>query len=58
MMLGLRAIVVPLRNKRGDIVASINACGNRRSLEIAYLKDTMLPALAQTSEKTRLMLPA
>jgi IclR family pca regulon transcriptional regulator len=58
MIFGLRAIAVPLRNKRGDIVASINACGNRRSLEIAYLKDTVLPALAQASEKIRLMLPA
>jgi IclR family transcriptional regulator, pca regulon regulatory protein len=57
MMFGLRAIAVPLRNKRGDIVASINACGNRRSLEIAYLKDTMLSALAQAPEKIRLMFP-
>jgi IclR family transcriptional regulator, pca regulon regulatory protein len=58
MIFGLRAIAVPLRNKRGDVVASINACGNHRSLDITFLKKTVLPALSEGAERIRTLLPA
>ena len=58
MLFGLRAIAVPLWNKRGEVVASINACGNRRSLEITYLKESVLPALTESANRITQLLPA
>jgi IclR family transcriptional regulator, pca regulon regulatory protein len=53
MFFGLRAIPVPLRNRRGELVAAINACVNRRSMEVTHLQKTVLPALAEAAEKIR-----
>jgi IclR family transcriptional regulator, pca regulon regulatory protein len=58
MFFGLRAIAVPLRNRRGELVAAINACANRRSIEIAHLKKTVLPALKDAADRIRSLLPA
>jgi hypothetical protein len=40
------------------VTSAATATVSRRSLEIAYLKDTVLPTLARACEKIRLMLPA
>jgi IclR family transcriptional regulator, pca regulon regulatory protein len=58
MFFGLRAIAVPLRNRRGELVAAINACANRRSIEISHLKKTVLPALKDAADRIRSLLPA
>lgn len=58
MFSGLRAVAVPLKNKRDEVVASINACGNRNSIQAPYLVDTVLPALRSAADEIRAMLPA
>ncbi len=55
---GLRAIAVPLRNKRGDVVAAMNAAGSNRNLELSYLKDTVLPAMFEAASRIRVNLPS
>lgn len=42
---GLRAIAVPIRNRRGDVVAAINAAGDKRLLGLDTLETRILPAM-------------
>lgn len=58
MFYGLRAIAIPLHNRRGEVVAAINACANRRSVEVSHLKKTVLPALMEAADRIRSLLPA
>ena len=53
---GLRAVAVPPRNRAGEVVASINACGTLRSLEIADLRERVLPALQLAAQEIRMHL--
>ncbi|MET4579625.1 IclR family transcriptional regulator domain-containing protein [Ottowia thiooxydans] len=53
---GLRAVAVPLRNRAGEVVASINACGTLRSLEISDLRERVLPALQLAAQEIRMHL--
>ncbi len=55
---GLRAIAVPLRNKRGEVVAAMNAAGSNRNLELSYLRDTVLPAMFEAANRVRVNLPS
>ena len=55
---GLRAIAVPMRNKRGDVVAAMNAAGSNRALELSYLKETVLPAMYEAANRIRVNLPS
>lgn len=57
MFYGLRAVAIPLYNRRGEVVAAINACANRRSVEISHLKETVLPPLMEAADKIRSLLP-
>lgn len=58
MEFGLRAIAVPIRNKRGEVVAAINAAGANRALELEYLKNTVLPAMFDAAKMIQANLPA
>jgi IclR family pca regulon transcriptional regulator len=55
---GLRAIAVPLRNKRGEVVAAMNAAGSNRALELSYLRDAVLPAMYEAAGRIRVNLPS
>ena len=58
MEFGLRAIAVPIRNKRGEVVAAINAAGSNRALDLDYLKNTVLPAMFDAANMIKANLPA
>lgn len=55
--MGLRAIAVPIRNRRGVVVAAINAAGRSRSLTRDTLVDEILPAMRDGADKIRTQLP-
>jgi len=57
MSMGLRAVAVPLRRPDGRVMASLNACGNRWSLEVADLKERLLPVLIEAAENIRRLIP-
>jgi IclR family pca regulon transcriptional regulator len=46
---GLRAVAVPLYNRRGEVVAAINAAGHKRLLDLAILENQVLPAMIEAA---------
>jgi IclR family pca regulon transcriptional regulator len=56
--IGLRAIAVPIRNRMGAVIASINAMGHSHTVEIDFLTGKVLPALLEGAEEIRAGLAA
>jgi IclR family pca regulon transcriptional regulator len=56
--IGVRAIAVPIRNRMGAVVASINAMGHSRTVEIDFLTGKVLPALLEGADEIRAGLAA
>ncbi len=54
---GLKAVAVPLRNKRGDVVAAMNAAVYHSPLDTSYLKENVLPAMFEAAAQIRVNLP-
>jgi len=46
---GLRAVAVPLRNRRGEVVAAINAAGHKSLLDLTRLEAEILPAMRRAA---------
>jgi IclR family pca regulon transcriptional regulator len=55
---GLRAIAVPIRNRAGELLAAINAAGHKRSIELEYLRDKVLPTMFEAADEIRTTLGA
>ncbi|MGF7162569.1 IclR family pca regulon transcriptional regulator [Rhodoligotrophos appendicifer] len=56
--IGLRAIAVPIRNRRGTVVAAINAAGRSQSLTRETLANDILPVMRESADEIRARLPA
>lgn len=50
---GLRAAAVPIRNKRGEVVAAINAAGHKHLLDLHDLEARILPAMFQAARQVQ-----
>lgn len=50
---GLRAIAVPIRNRRGEVVAAINAAGHKHLLDLGDLETRILPAMSQAARQVQ-----
>ncbi|WP_374370472.1 IclR family transcriptional regulator C-terminal domain-containing protein [Dongia sp.] len=51
MEFGLRAIAVPLRNRRGEVVAALNAAGHKKLLDLKTLEAEILPAMIEAARQ-------
>ena len=54
--LGLRTVAVPLRNRRGEVVASMNVSVHAARVSIPDLLDRCLPMLLQAQEQLKPLL--
>jgi IclR family pca regulon transcriptional regulator len=48
---GLRAIAVPLRDRRGEVVAALNAAGHKKLLDLKTLEAEILPAMLRAARQ-------
>ena len=53
---GLRTVAVPLRNRRGEVVASMNVSVHAARVSIPDLLDRCLPMLLQAQEQLKPLL--
>ncbi|MCV2360108.1 helix-turn-helix domain-containing protein [Paucibacter sp. TC2R-5] len=54
--LGLRTVAVPLKNYRGEVVASLNICAHASRMSMEQLLEQCLPPLLQAQTHLRMLL--
>jgi len=49
---------VPIRDRFGDLLAAINAADHKRSIELEFLRDEVLPTMFEAAHEIRTTLGA